>query len=54
MGFCLIIQRTEGSREGVRKVFGGGVCRRWKVMSQLEYLGLGKNRSGQGYVSRKK
>ena len=28
MGFCLIIQRTEGGREGGRKVIGGEVCRK--------------------------
>ena len=55
MGFCPIIQRTEGSRERAVNFMGAGVCRPWTVMStQLEYLGLGKNRSGQGHVSCKK
>ena len=31
----------------------GGLYRPWTVMSQLESLGLGKNRGGQGHVSRK-
>ena len=39
MGLCLIIQRTECSREGDRKGMGeGGVRRLWTKMSQLEYV----------------
>jgi len=54
VGLCPIIQRTESSREEGRKGMGGGVRRRWTMMSQLEYLGMGKNRSGKGHVSRKR